>query len=239
MTKIRAYKAFNPDWTCRGYQYEPGKLHVHEGPIIPCQSGFHACEVLQDIAGYYDVLNTFSDNLDSHPLNRLAIVELSGEIIRHGSKVVASEIRIIQELPLQTWSEIYSDVLLVNQRYHIDNRIILHTNESDGPSLITGENISSTSPNTIMMARWLAKATKQSTAFGQDVIVGDDSTAIINLQISNKVAIGNNCSIVILHKHKPYISTPPKGSYLIYINQSVISIYNNKTDVLYEEIETK
>lgn len=41
--KIKGYKVFNSDWTCRGFQYEVGK--IFEEDIIPscCDCGFHFC----------------------------------------------------------------------------------------------------------------------------------------------------------------------------------------------------
>lgn len=26
MSEVKGYKVFNPDWTCRGFQYEVGKI---------------------------------------------------------------------------------------------------------------------------------------------------------------------------------------------------------------------
>jgi hypothetical protein len=39
---MKAYKGFNDDLTCRGFQYEEGKSY-HEDEAIMCESGFHAC----------------------------------------------------------------------------------------------------------------------------------------------------------------------------------------------------
>ena len=38
---IKAYKAFNSDLTCRGFQYEVGKEYHHKGYLEMCSSGFH------------------------------------------------------------------------------------------------------------------------------------------------------------------------------------------------------
>ena len=79
MKKIKAYKVFNPDMTCRGFQYEVGKEYEAKGKIIICENGFHACEKLSDCFNYY----SFS------PSNKIAEVVLSGKIIKENDKLCA------------------------------------------------------------------------------------------------------------------------------------------------------
>lgn len=50
---IKAYKVFNKDWTCKGFQYKVGKEYKHKGKIQICESGFHSCEKLSDCFNYY------------------------------------------------------------------------------------------------------------------------------------------------------------------------------------------
>ena len=41
-TAITAYKAFNPDFSCRGFKFEVGKSYEVGGKIKACENGFHA-----------------------------------------------------------------------------------------------------------------------------------------------------------------------------------------------------
>jgi hypothetical protein len=88
--KIIAYKGFDENWQCRGFQYEIGKTYKHEGEVKACKSGFHACLNPLDVLNYYDVTSNF------------AIVELSGETSTHedDSKIASSEITVKAELKL-------------------------------------------------------------------------------------------------------------------------------------------
>ena len=88
---MKAYKGFDKDLKCRGFQFEIGKTYtMMEGePVKLCKRGFHACEKPLDCFGYY-----------APGLSRYCEVELadvSGE--RSGdSKRVAKTITIIKEL---------------------------------------------------------------------------------------------------------------------------------------------
>ena len=56
MAWIKAYKGFNKDMTCRGFQFEEGKEYeLPDGVEVKlCESGFHACEDPNDCFGYYE-----------------------------------------------------------------------------------------------------------------------------------------------------------------------------------------
>ena len=85
---MKAYKAFDKNLQCRGFQYEVGKTYETEGGVAKlCQSGFHACEKLQDCYLYYP------------EGSRICEVELGGTIVGEGGdKVAASKITLIREL---------------------------------------------------------------------------------------------------------------------------------------------
>ena len=85
-----AYKAFDKNMQCRGFQFEVGAHYEHNGKVEPCKSGFHACKNPLDVWNYY-------------PINsRYAIVEIAGDVVDSGSdsKVVCSNISVVQEIAL-------------------------------------------------------------------------------------------------------------------------------------------
>ena len=91
--KIKAYKGFDSDMSCRGYQYEIGKEYEMDGNIECCERGFHACESPLEVLSHY-----FLD--DKGGFKRFCEVEQSGKIDRSnkGTKVASSKIKIKAEL---------------------------------------------------------------------------------------------------------------------------------------------
>ena len=89
---IRGYKVFNPDFTCKGFQYEVGKTYEHTGDLGVCSSGFHFCEKLIDCYEYY----SFQEE------NKIAEVIAHGKVLSDGKKSVTDKIEIVKEI---TWSE--------------------------------------------------------------------------------------------------------------------------------------
>ena len=89
--EIIAYKGFNQDWTCRGYQYEVGKTYVHKGDVKACGSGFHACEYPLDVLSYY-----------SPAVSKFAVVKMSGETSKDSddTKIASAKITIETEINL-------------------------------------------------------------------------------------------------------------------------------------------
>ena len=90
---MKGYKVFNPDFTCRGFQYEVGK--TYEENVVPdvCEVGFHFCQKLVDCFGYYDF----------NPNNKVAEIEALGDIDESDNKCCTNKITIVQEI---TWQEV-------------------------------------------------------------------------------------------------------------------------------------
>jgi len=81
---MKAYKGFNRDMTCRGFQYKEGESYETEKASV-CSCGFHACENPIDCLNYYDAGRSVYHE-----------VELDGNIDRSGddTKVAATKIKI-------------------------------------------------------------------------------------------------------------------------------------------------
>lgn len=86
---IKAYKGFDKDLKCRGFQFELGK-EFEEPAAKACEKGFHACEMPLEVLSYYEPGKG----------SRYCEVEQSGEISRHSddTKVASSKIRIGAEI---------------------------------------------------------------------------------------------------------------------------------------------
>ena len=90
--QVKAYKGFNKDMTCRGFQYEEGMEYTFEGDIKLCERGFHACEAPMDVFFFYAPATSV--------FHEVEVDEVSNE--REGdSKIVARKIRIGKRLSVQ------------------------------------------------------------------------------------------------------------------------------------------
>ena len=98
---MKGYKVFNPDWTCRGYQFEVGKTFTEDVTPVCRDSGFHFCTKAADCFYCY----TFD------PDNKVAEVEALGDIDADNddSRCSTNKIHIIREI---TWHEVLDMVNL-------------------------------------------------------------------------------------------------------------------------------
>ena len=81
---MKAYKGFNADMTCRGFQYKEGETY-HEDIADLCYKGFHACEYPLDVLAYYPP--------NSSVYHEVELEEVSDERA-DDSKVCAKTIRV-------------------------------------------------------------------------------------------------------------------------------------------------
>ena len=87
---IIAYKGFDKNLQCRGYQFEIGKTYTHDGKVMRCEGGFHSCEFPLDVFGYYEP-----------GTSRYAVVEASGAIDREqrgDTKIASASLHVKAEI---------------------------------------------------------------------------------------------------------------------------------------------
>ena len=93
MGEVRGYKVFNPDWTCRGFQYEVGKIFEENVEPSCCDRGFHFCEKASDCFRYYP----FNSE------NKVAEIIALGDVDSDETKSCTNKIQIVREIP---WDEV-------------------------------------------------------------------------------------------------------------------------------------
>ena len=89
--KIKAYKAFDKDLSCRGFKYEVGKEYGETEEKKVYDKGFYSCPYPLDVFGYYAPAGS-----------RVCEIEHSGKIDDSESdKICSSKIRIGAELDIR------------------------------------------------------------------------------------------------------------------------------------------
>ena len=100
---VHGFKVFNPDWTCKGFQYKVGEVYEMDELPVRCKRGFHFCTKAADCFNYY----TFDSN------NKVAEVIALGEVDYESddSKCCTNKIQIMREIP---WDEVLRIVNIGN-----------------------------------------------------------------------------------------------------------------------------
>ena len=90
-----AYKAFNPDFTCKGKQYEENTTYEENGNEI-CEAGvMHYCENPFDVLDYYPLVN------ENGEISEFAEVEPLGKVFKRGNKSATNKLHIKAKLGLK------------------------------------------------------------------------------------------------------------------------------------------
>ena len=94
---VKGFKVFNPDWTCRNYQFAVGQIFEEDVEPKCCGRGFHFCEKASDCFDYYSF----------NPDNKVAEVIALGAVDTDGKKSCTNKIQIVREIP---WMELLTIV---------------------------------------------------------------------------------------------------------------------------------
>lgn len=92
---VTAYKGFDNNLQCRGFQYEVGGEYTTDRAVA-CKTGFHCCENPLDVLSYYYPLGG-----DGTP-NRFCEVEAGGDIdTSEDDKLCSTHIKVKAEIGLK------------------------------------------------------------------------------------------------------------------------------------------
>ena len=92
---MKGYKGFNKDMTCRGMQYEEGKIYKMEEEPKCCEKGYHFCENPLDTLDYYDLCDSAFAEVEA-----IGDINRPKEEERQDSKIATNKIKIGAKLDL-------------------------------------------------------------------------------------------------------------------------------------------
>ena len=221
---ITAYKAFNSNFSCRDFQYEVGKEYHINGDVKMCGNGFHACQNSIDTFNYYPMENS-----------RFAIVKLWGDILFGFDKMCASDIEIVEELPLKDIVKRYvlSKVNLL--KYKNCTRFELNKSENELCNKGYGNYIISTHNNKRIVSRGSDNHIVTTGISNTILSIGDatnihcigSSTHLVSIGSSSHISLDHNVTAVLYGNNNKITSSYNHGSIISNGNNCFITIISN------------
>ena len=213
---ITAYKAFNSNFSCRDFQYEVGKEYHINGDVKMCGNGFHACQNSIDTFNYYPMENS-----------RFAIVKLWGDILFDFNKMCASDIEIVEELPLKDIVKRYVLSKVNFLKYKNCTRFELNKSENELCNKGYGNYIISTHNNKRIVSRGSDNHIVTTGISNTILSIGDatnihcigSSTHLVSIGSSSHISLDHNVTAVLYGNNNKITSS--------YNHRSVISNGNN------------
>ena len=112
----KGYKA-TLNGSCRKFKYEVGKTYKMDGAVKICERGFHYCVNADDVFNYYDYINEVTTFLE---------IEAVGNVHTNGDKSVTDEIKIVREIPLSEWNNLFT-----RYKFNKNGDMIYHRTEGE------------------------------------------------------------------------------------------------------------
>ena len=221
---ITAYKAFNSNFSCRDFQYEVGKEYHINGDVKMCGNGFHACQNSIDTFNYYPMENS-----------RFAIVKLWGDILFDFNKMCASDIEIVEELPLKDIVKRYV-LSKVNFLKHKNcTRFELNKSENELCNKGYGNYIISTHNNKRIVSRGSDNHIVTTGISNTILSIGDatnihcigSSTHLVSIGSSSHISLDHNVTAVLYGNNNKITSSYNHGSVISNGNNCFITIISN------------
>ena len=103
--KMKAYKGFNSDMTCRGKQYAENTVYEEPDAEL-CRAGMHFCENPFDVLKFYDLVSNKGELITT------AEVEPLGKVETDGVKSVTTKLRVGAKLSFPAFIKAGVDFLI-------------------------------------------------------------------------------------------------------------------------------
>ncbi len=107
---VVAYKGFNRDLTCRGFQYAEGETYEQKRAARLCSTGFHACLEPLDVFRYYSPATsafhrvTLGDDAERNPIedSKVASRKIKIGIKPNLAGMIKAHLEIVRERVAET-----------------------------------------------------------------------------------------------------------------------------------------
>jgi len=126
---MKAWKGFNPDLTCRGFQYEEGKSYTHDSPAQLCRGGFHAVTMPLDVLSYYPPATSV--------FHEVELDDVTGPEEGGDSKIAGRTIRIGAKIELPALIQAQVEFVFANAKKPGKNGV---SDEANGLARATKKN---------------------------------------------------------------------------------------------------
>ena len=210
---MKAYKGFDKNLKCRGFQYEIGKEY-EEKEAIACKKGFHACTNPLNVLQYYPPCYE----------NRYCEVEQDGEFSENGddSKVASTKIKISNEISLEELIQAAMDKSSESEIYSVntDNHTVAENTKNC--SIALNEGYRSIATN---VGRYSLATTTRSFTVAANT---GDYSAVLSDGYRSIAANTGNCSAAISYGADTVVINV--GSESTAINKAVESVALNMGD---------
>ena len=152
---MKAYKGFDKDLKCRGFQFEVGKEYEEECAEL-CECGFHACENPIDVLKYYGPASSVYHE-----------VELDGvsDEREEDSKVCARKIKVGAELKL-------ADMIKLGVKIDIDSAKKVKRRDSS-PAATSGDYSPAATSGKHSIAAAIGRNSKAKSTLGNWIVVAE------------------------------------------------------------------
>ena len=127
--KIKGYKGFNKDMTCRGKQYKENTTYEENGNGI-CNDGvMHFCKNPWDVLNYYPIVN------ENGEISEFADVEAQGELFQQEDKCSTTKLHIGAKLGLKGFLKACIDFTLEKTKYESEDTELLNDSSVDSAKI--------------------------------------------------------------------------------------------------------